>query len=140
VDLAADRRTNVRQSSTVNRNLHGVRLEAGFGASKSGNAVSIAHHVCGKPRTEVEKEFPWTYEGLDASQGEVAGFWPWMRQGWTYLLDPMDVELGLIQYPFGELVDHLRPGRYVMFDPVGGKRLSELFGLETSQPLPLLQG
>ncbi len=95
-----------------------------------------------KPRTAAEKKFSWTHEELIASDGEVAGFWPWMRQGWTYLLDPMEVELGLIQPQMADVFHHLRPGRFVMLDPAGGEYLCKLFGLETGEPekLPPLEG
>ncbi|HKP04587.1 MAG TPA: hypothetical protein VJU77_14645 [Chthoniobacterales bacterium] len=90
-----------------------------------------------KPRTKAEKDFPWTFEKLRASEGAVAGFWPWMRQGWTYLQDPLDVESGLIRWGLSELIPRLRPGRFVMLDPAGGKRLSKLFDLEIARPRSL---
>jgi hypothetical protein len=105
----------------------------------SGLWVKIPAVPAQKPRTNAEKKLVWTYEELPASEGEVGGFWPWMRQGWTYLEDPLDVESGLIRPGLSELIDQLRPGRFVMLDPVGGERLSKLFDLEIAKPT-LLKG
>jgi hypothetical protein len=90
------------------------------------------------PRTPAESGLSWTYEKLDASEGPVAGFWPWMRQGWTYLSDPMDIENGLIRGPLANLTNNLSPGRFVMVDQAGGRILSEFFGLDIAKTAEIL--
>src|SRR5439155_13539231 len=43
-----------------------------------------------QPRTDREKEFPWTYGATTEAVGHVGGFWPLLRQGWAYLDDDPD--------------------------------------------------
>jgi hypothetical protein len=82
-----------------------------------------------KPRTESKKKYPWTYEKTPASQGEVGGFWPWMRQGWTFLDDPADNGSTLIRSELLPLRQHLGRGRFAMLDAEGGRSLATIFNL-----------
>src|SRR4030095_11213979 len=81
------------------------------------------------PRTALEKEHPWTYAKTPAAKGEVGGFWPWMRQGWTFLDDPADIGSTLIRPELLSLKQHLGRGRFAMLDAEGGRSLATIFNL-----------
>ena len=81
------------------------------------------------PRTEHELPNDWTFSATPAVAGEVGGLWPWMRQGWTFLDDPLDSESTLIVPGLVDLIPFLRTGRFAMFGTEGGQRLAQRFGL-----------
>ena len=60
----------------------------------------------------------------------VGSAWPWMRQGWTFLEDPVDVETTLILPGLADLVPRLTRNRFATLDAEGGQRLATLFGLQ----------
>jgi hypothetical protein len=73
------------------------------------------------PRTKRETQFDWTCQATYTVTGTVAGLWPWMRQGWAFLDDPTDQELGL--------VDPNTTARFTTFNPQGGAALTQYLGL-----------
>jgi hypothetical protein len=81
------------------------------------------------PRTEAERLNAWTFSATSAKTGQVAGVWPWMRQGWTFLDDPVDDGSTLISPGLVELTIHLAQGRFATLDSEGGAKLARLFGL-----------
>lgn len=86
-----------------------------------------------EPRTEAERLTEWTHSATPERTGQVAGLWPWMRQGWTFLDDPADDGSTLVTPGLIELTRHLAPGRFVMFDRGGGRRLAAIFTLSTNR-------
>jgi len=82
-----------------------------------------------EPRTEAEGANTWTFSDTPATAGEVAGLWPWMRQGWTFLDDPADNGSALIRTGLLNLTRNLAPGRFAAFDFEGGHRLARMFSL-----------
>jgi hypothetical protein len=84
------------------------------------------------PQTEAERSADWTHSRTDPVFGKVGGLWPWMRQGWTFLDDPADDGSTLISPGLIELIRHLAPGRFPLFDAEGGRRLAELFHLSNT--------
>lgn len=82
-----------------------------------------------KPRTEAEERNEWTHSATRAAVGEVAGLWPWMRQGWPLLDDPADDGSTLIVPGLIESRRFLKPSRFAAFDEEGGRHLIRLFNL-----------
>lgn len=76
------------------------------------------------PRTDVEQQFEWTWQMTPAVEGEVAGLWPWMRQGWAFLEDPTDMEMGLVDPFIASLRSQLTSARFSTLDFQGGRRLA----------------
>jgi hypothetical protein len=85
--------------------------------------------VARKPRTEKERVTQWTWEEPPAATGIVAGFRPWMKQGWTFLDDPIDAELGLTHPSILALRPHLTVARFTTFDKQGGTQLAAVLNL-----------
>jgi hypothetical protein len=83
-----------------------------------------------KPRTPGEERFEWTYVETPPAEGTVGGFWPWLRQGWTFLDDPIDDGSALVLPGLIELVPHLSPSRFTTLDAHGAQQLALLFGLK----------
>jgi hypothetical protein len=81
------------------------------------------------PRTKAEEQHSWTYVATPALDGVVGGLWPWMRQGWTFLDDPLDDGSKLISPGLLQLRKHLKPARFATFDRTGGETLAVRFGL-----------
>src|SRR5690606_38850128 len=77
------------------------------------------------PRTQQERQFPWTYEATSPERGVIAGFWPLLRQGWNFLDDPVLAKPELLA-----LTKYLMPARFTSFNRDGATRLSAAFGLQ----------
>jgi hypothetical protein len=80
-------------------------------------------------KPESAKEPSWTHERTPAARGEVGGLWPWMRQGWTFLDDPVDLGSTLVRPGLLPLMRHMARGRFAMLDAEGGRGLAEIFKL-----------
>ncbi len=80
-----------------------------------------------RPRTPGEERFEWTYCETPPAEGTVGGFWPWLRQGWTFLIDDGST---LVLPGLLELVQHLSPSRFTTLDGQGAQQLALLFGLK----------
>jgi hypothetical protein len=76
-----------------------------------------------EPRTDAERQFAWTYQATSAKSGRVAGFWPWMRQGWAFLEDAGDTEGHLIAPFLAAARPHLTSARFTTFDRKGGREM-----------------
>ena len=79
------------------------------------------------PRTQKEEVEVWTHEATAACSGEVAGFWPWMRQGWPFLDDPSADGSTLVLPGLMELNRNLSSARFASLDKEGGQALAKLF-------------
>jgi hypothetical protein len=83
-----------------------------------------------KPRSELEGANPFAFAATQATDGRVGGFWPWMRQGWAFLEDPLDIEATLIQPVLGELAKDLKPARFTTFGAQSGALFAQTFKLQ----------
>jgi len=91
-----------------------------------------------KPRTKAENQHRWTYDATPKKSGVVGGLWPWMRQGWTFLDDPLDDRSSLISPGLPDLRKHLQPARFATFNVAGANILASLFGLTANGGQPAL--
>jgi len=91
--------------------------------------VQIPEVPAAQPRSDLELDNPWAFQATLAAIGRVGGAWPWMRQGWAYLDDPVDVEATLIRPALAELARDLRPARFTSFGPQGGQGFARAFEL-----------
>jgi hypothetical protein len=82
-----------------------------------------------QPRTKAEKSHDWTYAATSEKKGMVGGWWPWMRQGWTFLDDSLAAGSKLVSPGLIGLREYLQPARFATFDARGKTICAELFGL-----------
>lgn len=68
---------------------------------------------------------------VGAKSGVVAGMWPWMRQGWTYLDHPTDVGSRLIRGGLVDLRSGLMRSRFTTFEKEAGLAAAEIIGLRS---------
>lgn len=84
----------------------------------------------GLPRADVgQSMMGWTHSETVAAAGPVGGFWPWLRQGWTFFDNPTEYESTLIGKDLIGLSAYLAPGRFTTFAAEGGHKLIKIFGL-----------
>lgn len=102
------------------------RTERGF-------RVEVPAIAARKARTPDEARFSWATSAMPAARGRVAGYWPWMRQGWAYLEDPSGFEPSLILPGLTEVAEHLRPARFATLTNRGATLLSRLLELRVLQ-------
>jgi hypothetical protein len=84
------------------------------------------------PRTKAERPHRWAYSATPATEGVVGGFWPWMRQGWTFL-DDITGKDAMVDERLQKLAPHVRPARFTTFEADGAKKLARLFKLKAAK-------
>ena len=99
--------------------------------SEHGFVVEIPAINGRAPRTAAEHDHDWTYCAVGAKSGVVAGMWPWMRQGWTYLDHPTDVGSRLIRGGLVDLRSGLMRSRFTTFEKEAGLAAAEIIGLRS---------
>jgi hypothetical protein len=95
----------------------------------TGINASVPRVPAREPRTELEREYAWTYEETTQIEGLVGGGWPWLRQGWAFLAEPTDAELTLIRRGLPKFAASLANSRFPTFPAGAGRALAVLFGL-----------
>ena len=111
-----------------------AQVEAQWNTNRRQFEASIPDVPSQEPRNDIEREHPWTCCAMKAATGVVAGFWPWMRQGWAFLDAPLDIELGLILPGIAEMRTQLTSARFTTFSKEGGKKLASLFRMHSLIP------
>jgi hypothetical protein len=102
---------------------------------KDGLLWANVHAVAERqPRSDDEQQFSWTYSATPASSGVVGGFWPWMRQGWSFLEDSAADGSRLVKPELIALQKNLTTARFTTMDKKGGRKLAALFEL---RPTPV---
>jgi len=87
-----------------------------------------------EPRTEHEREYAWAYSPTPETIGIVAGFWPWMRQGWTFLDDLAPVESTMVDARFLDLIPFVERARFTTLNQEGGHMLKQIFNVFVQHP------
>jgi hypothetical protein len=82
-----------------------------------------------EPRTEHEREHAWAFSATDSISGVVGGFWPWMRQGWTFLDDLTPLESTLVDSGLLDLIPFVERGRFTTLNAQGARRIVQRFNL-----------
>jgi hypothetical protein len=82
-----------------------------------------------EPRTDAELAVEWSYRATPEVSGPVGGVWPWLRQGWAFLDDPVPEGSTLVLPGLTEVASRLTPARFTTLDPAGGRQLAEVLQL-----------
>jgi hypothetical protein len=85
-----------------------------------------------EPRTEQERRVGWTHSATPKATGVVAGFWPWLRQGWAFLDEPAADGSTLVLPGLIEVTTELTSARFTTLRNAGGRRLASVFDLSDS--------
>jgi len=72
----------------------------------------------------------WTHCHMAAQKGLVAGFWPWMRQGWIFLDDPTDAGSPLVLSGLVGLRAGLMRSRFATLEKDAALTLAHICGLQ----------
>lgn len=86
-----------------------------------------------RPSSARNKGLPeWVTRSTKSTEGTVAGFWPWLRQGWEFIENPENEEKDSAD-SLRDIIPFLRPSPFTSFQPEGAKILIERFHLEENQ-------
>jgi hypothetical protein len=102
--------------------------------TSTGFVADVPNIAARAARTPSEAHHSWATSAMPAATGIVAGYWPWMRQGWAYLEDPSDAEATLILPGLADIAEHLRPARFSTMTNRGAALLARLLDLRVLQP------
>lgn len=71
----------------------------------------------------------WVTRATTEKQGNVAGFWPWLRQGWQFVEDP-EPEDRFVADRLRDVIPFLLPSQFSSFQMKGAEILIRKFDLE----------
>lgn len=74
----------------------------------------------------------WVTRGTTEEFGQVAGLWPWLRQGWEFMEDPEPQEC-MAAEGLRDAAKFLLPSQFSSFKEQGARILIEKFHLEASE-------
>lgn len=88
--------------------------------------------VGGRSSSRENDKLPkWVTRPTDHATGDVAGLWPWLRQGWQFVEDPMPEEKNAVAQ-LRDVAKYLLPLQFSSFTTKGGQILIEKFYLENN--------
>lgn len=74
----------------------------------------------------------WVTRATDGAVGQVAGLWPWLRQGWQFMEDPAPQEKAAAE-GLRDIAKFLLPSQFSSFKKQGARILIDRFNLEASE-------
>ncbi|MEN8504964.1 caspase family protein [Paraburkholderia sp. DD10] len=85
-----------------------------------------------RPRSPTNGRLPdWVTRATDGRSGQVAGLWPWLRQGWQFMEDPAPQEKAAAE-GLRDVANFLLPSQFSSFREQGARILIDRFKLEAS--------
>lgn len=86
-----------------------------------------------RPQSPGNSRLPdWVTRATDREVGQVAGLWPWLRQGWQFMEDPAPQEQAAAE-GLRDVAKFLLPSQFSSFTEQGARILIEIFNLEASE-------
>ncbi|WP_428745027.1 caspase family protein [Variovorax sp.] len=74
----------------------------------------------------------WVTRATDGGMGQVAGLWPWLRQGWQFMEDPAPQEKAAAK-GLRDVAKFLLPSQFSSFREQGARILIDRFHLEARE-------
>lgn len=71
----------------------------------------------------------WVTRATPEQHGDVAGFWPWLRQGWQFVKDP-EAEEKFVADSLRDVIPFLLPSQFSSFQREGAEILIRKFEME----------
>lgn len=101
--------------------------------SEHGGLVAEVPQVSARPRSGAQKILPdWVTDETYPAAGDVAGLWPWLRQGWQFMENPAPAEVAAAE-GLRDVAEHLLPSQFSSFKAEGAGILIRKFKLKKSQ-------
>ncbi|WP_260513794.1 caspase family protein [Serratia fonticola] len=98
-----------------------------------GGIVAEVPPVQARAKSPANNELPhWVTQATDGASGQVAGFWPWLRQGWEFMEDPAPQEKA-VAGGLHDIAKFLLPSQFSSFKEPGARILIEKFYMEESK-------
>jgi hypothetical protein len=86
-----------------------------------------------RPQSLANARLPnWVTRATDGGGGQVAGLWPWLRQGWQFMEDPAPQEKAAAE-GLRDVSKFLLPSQFSSFKEQGARILINRFNLEVSE-------
>ncbi|AOI67640.1 hypothetical protein WS51_28655 [Burkholderia territorii] len=86
-----------------------------------------------RPQSRTNGKLPdWVTRATGGKSGQVAGFWPWLRQGWQFMEDPAPQEKAAAE-GLRDVAKFLLPSQFSAFREQGARILIDRFNLEASE-------
>lgn len=86
-----------------------------------------------RPRSEANAKLPkWVTRATHEHSGQVAGLWPWLRQGWQFMEEPAPQEKAAA-HGLRDVAKFLLPSQFSSFKEQGARILMDRFNLEASE-------
>ncbi|WP_336693530.1 caspase family protein [Delftia acidovorans] len=101
--------------------------------SGHGGFVAEVPEVQERPSSSANAGLPrWITSATPSMAGKVAGLWPWLRQGWQFMDNPMPPEKNAAE-GLNDFTRFLLPSQFSSFKAEGGHILIDRFKLEKSK-------
>lgn len=95
--------------------------------------VADVPSVPARPQSPANRKLPdWVTRATDEESGQVAGLWPWLRQGWQFMEDPAPQEKAAAE-GLRDVANFLLPSQFSSFREQGARILINRFSLEASE-------
>ncbi|WP_176042997.1 caspase family protein [Burkholderia stabilis] len=86
-----------------------------------------------RPQSPANGRLPdWVTRATDGESGQVAGLWPWLRQGWQFMEDPAPQEKAAAE-GLRDVANFLLPSQFSSFKEQGARILIDRFNLEAGE-------
>ncbi|MFG0527333.1 caspase family protein [Pseudomonas sp. yb_5] len=101
-----------------------------FKDSELGSFVTEVPPIQARPPSPENNVLPrWVTRATTEESGQVAGFWPWLRQGWEFMEDPEPQEKASAE-SLREVANFLLPSQFSSFKEEGARILIRKFNME----------
>ncbi|MFU5531931.1 caspase family protein [Pseudomonas aeruginosa] len=101
--------------------------------SGHGSLVTEVPPVRERPYSTANQKLPgWVTSATHPVEGEIAGLWPWLRQGWQFMENPEPEEKAVAEN-LGDVAAFLLPSQFSSFKAEGARILVQKFNLEESR-------
>lgn len=95
----------------------------------SGYHVTVPGVAARPPSSHADSLPDWVTRETKPSSGLVAGYWPWLRQGWDFVEDP-ETEEKAVADSIRDVIPYLLPSQFSSFRLEGARILISKFRLE----------
>jgi hypothetical protein len=101
--------------------------------TERGRIIANVPPVSARPQSLANDNLPpWVTRETTEKFGQVAGFWPWLRQGWEFMEDPESQE-SVAAEGLRDVAKFLLPSQFSSFKEAGARILIKKFHMEAGK-------